>query len=96
MTSPRKPSSNFDFGRNLAELEAIVHQLEDGDIALDRAIAQYEKGAQIAAELQQYLDSAQLKINHIKASFAVADTGPSAANDEAPANESELESDEQL
>lgn len=69
MSPAPKSEPNFDFGRNLDELEAIVAKLERGDLDLNAAMAQFERGAALAVRLQKYLDRAQLKVNSIKASF---------------------------
>lgn len=69
MSPAPKSEPNFDFGKNLDELEAIVARLERGDLDLNAAMAQFERGAALAARLQKYLDRAQLKVNSIKASF---------------------------
>ena len=47
------------FEDNLAELENIVRKLESGDVALEDAIAEFQKGMLLSKELQKTLDSAE-------------------------------------
>ena len=47
------------FEENLADLEAIVQKLESGDVALEEAIAEFQKGMKLSKELQDTLDQAE-------------------------------------
>ena len=47
------------FEENLAELETIVQSLENGEIALEDAIAAVQKGMVLPKELQATLDKAE-------------------------------------
>ena len=47
------------FEDNLAELETIVQSLENGEIALEDAIAAFQKGMLLSKELQATLDKAE-------------------------------------
>ena len=47
------------FEENLAELETIVKKLESGDVALEDAISEFQKGMLLSKELQKTLDSAE-------------------------------------
>lgn len=57
---------DFQFGKQLNELEKIVDALEAGELDLDAAVAQFERGAALADELQKYLAKAELKVKTIK------------------------------
>lgn len=50
------------FEQSLAELESIVHQLEDGQIGLAEALACYEQGVRHLKHCYQLLQSAERKI----------------------------------
>jgi len=50
------------FEDSLAELERIVETLEGGNIPLDRAIAEYEKGVGLLKECCEKLEKADKKI----------------------------------
>ena len=48
-------SDKKTFEENLQELETIVSRLETGDVALEDAIAEFQKGMLISKELQRTL-----------------------------------------
>ena len=52
-------SKDKQFEENLADLEAIVQKLENGDVALEEAIAEFQKGMQLSKDLQKTLDQAE-------------------------------------
>ena len=58
----KKPS----FRKSMDELEALVTELEGGQLDIDEAIAKFEKGSKLAADLSKYLQEAQLKVDKIK------------------------------
>ena len=47
------------FEDNLAELENIVRKLESGDVALEDAIAEFQKGMKISETLRKTLNEAE-------------------------------------
>ena len=44
---------------NLADLEAIVQKLESGDVALEEALTEFQKGMKLSKALQDTLDQAE-------------------------------------
>ena len=56
---------NLSFEDALAELEAIVRQLETGDAPLEESITIYQRGAKLKAHCEGKLKSAQLKVEKI-------------------------------
>ncbi len=60
-----RPVESLSFEDALKELEAIVRQLEDGDVELERSIAIYERGAALKAHCEAKLQAAQLKVEKI-------------------------------
>lgn len=52
-------SDKKTFEENLQELETIVSRLETGDVALEDAIAEFQKGMLISRELQRTLKEAE-------------------------------------
>ena len=52
-------SQEKKFEENLADLEVIVQKLENGDVALEEAIAEFQKGMKLSKELQDSLDKAE-------------------------------------
>ena len=47
------------FEENLAELEAVVTKLEQGDVALEEALSEFQKGMQLSKSLQKTLKEAE-------------------------------------
>ncbi len=61
----RKKSADADkttFEDALAELETIVHQLEDGDIGLAEAMQRYEEGVRLLKRCYSMLEKAERRI----------------------------------
>ena len=52
-------SKEKNFEDNLADLEVVVQKLENGDVALEEAIAEFQKGMKLSKELQASLDKAE-------------------------------------
>ncbi|HEM4291795.1 TPA: exodeoxyribonuclease VII small subunit [Streptococcus suis] len=47
------------FEENLTELEGIVTKLERGDVALEKALAEFQKGMVLSKDLQKTLAEAE-------------------------------------
>ncbi|MGD9906387.1 MAG: exodeoxyribonuclease VII small subunit [Vicinamibacterales bacterium] len=52
-----------DFEAAIAELEAVVRKLEDGDLALETSLALYERGVQLSRYCHARLDEADRRID---------------------------------
>ena len=52
-------SKEKKFEENLADLEAIVQKLESGDVALEEALTEFQKGMKLSKALQETLDQAK-------------------------------------
>ena len=52
-------STKKTFEENLQNLEAIVTKLETGDVALEDAIAEFQKGMALSKDLQKTLEDAE-------------------------------------
>ena len=50
------------FEASLEALEQIVHQLEDGDLPLDRSLELFEQGIRLSRECQERLSQAERRI----------------------------------
>jgi exodeoxyribonuclease VII small subunit len=57
-----KPVEEMSFEEAMAELEAVVGQLERGDVALDASIKLYERGATLKARCEVKLKEAEEKV----------------------------------
>jgi exodeoxyribonuclease VII small subunit len=51
------------FEQSLTELEAVAYELEKGDLSLEKALEQFEKGIVLSKECNQKLEKAEKKIN---------------------------------
>ena len=51
-----------DLEKSLAELETIVATLEEGDIPLEQALKQFEKGIKLSRDCQTALQSAEQRV----------------------------------
>jgi exodeoxyribonuclease VII small subunit len=56
-----------DFATQLAELEKVVTDLES-DIAIEKALALFERGMQLSNECEKFLSSAEQKVEILKRS----------------------------
>ncbi len=62
-----KPVAEMSFEEAMAALEAVVGQLERGDVALEQSIALYERGAALKAHCAEKLRAAEEKVELIRA-----------------------------
>lgn len=61
-----KPVAEMSFEEAMAALEAVVGQLERGDVALEQSIALYERGAALKAHCAGKLKDAEAKVEMIR------------------------------
>lgn len=61
-----KDIAGLSFEEALKELEEIVNKLEQGQGALDDAIAAYARGAELKKHCQAKLEEARLKVEKIQ------------------------------
>ncbi|HEP1249977.1 exodeoxyribonuclease VII small subunit [Streptococcus pyogenes] len=52
-------SKTKTFEENLQDLETIVNKLENGDVPLEEAISEFQKGMLLSKELQKTLQTAE-------------------------------------
>ena len=71
-TAADPPCDEMNFERSLEELEAIVHDLEEGQLGLAEALARYEQGVKHLTHCYKLLESAERKIELLT---SVADDG---------------------
>ena len=57
-----KQEAGFDFETALAELEAIVKELEAGNLNLDKSLELFERGIEMARLCKERLDAAELRV----------------------------------
>lgn len=59
---PKKNEQPASFETALKELEAIVSRLENGDLPLEDALNEFERGVQLARQGQQKLQQAEQRV----------------------------------
>jgi exodeoxyribonuclease VII small subunit len=64
-TKAAEPASALTFEQAFKELDDIVRQLEAGQLALDAALALFERGQALAARCGELLDTAELKVKQL-------------------------------
>ena len=70
--TPETPVEEMTFEQAMAELERVVGQLEGGEVALDRSIALYERGAALKARCEAELKRAEARVEQITTDAAGA------------------------
>ena len=58
-------AKSIDFESALGELESVVTEL-DGELKLDKALELFEKGMKLSKECEQFLKTAQQKVEILK------------------------------
>jgi exodeoxyribonuclease VII small subunit len=58
-------AKSVSFEKSIMDLETIVTQLEKGDLTLDDALKQFEKGIKLARTCQLTLTNAEQKIEQL-------------------------------
>ena len=71
--TPTPPAAEDDaprlaeFESSVAELEALVEALESGEVSLETALAQFERGVVLARQCQSLLKNAELRVDQLLA-----------------------------
>lgn len=55
------------FENSVTELEALVEQLESGDVSLEDALTKFERGVTLSRQCQQLLKDAELRVDQLTA-----------------------------
>ncbi|MFC3023066.1 exodeoxyribonuclease VII small subunit [Vibrio zhugei] len=58
-----KKPENMSFEDTISELDQLVDQLENGELALDDALKKFERGIALARSGQTKLDSAEQRVS---------------------------------
>ena len=70
------PTHPPDFEHALGELEATVDKLEHGDLSLEDALKQFERGVALARDCQASLKQAEQKVEILLQKSATATPEP--------------------
>ena len=62
MTQPTKTGKPESFEKNLERLDAIVRQLEDADLPLEKALQLYEEGMKLSEVCHKQLEEAEGRV----------------------------------
>ena len=65
MTTQNTPVEELTYEQAFTELETIVNNLEIQEHTLEAALAQFERGQELAAHCAALLDKAELKVKQI-------------------------------
>ncbi|BES72660.1 exodeoxyribonuclease VII small subunit [Marinobacter nanhaiticus D15-8W] len=72
-----------DFEKSLNELEALVRDLEQGDLPLEKSLAAFERGVRLTRECQQALRQAEQRVEQlVKVDDDTLETRPFNVDDE--------------
>lgn len=58
-----KKKTGFDYREKAEELEQVVSKLQNPEIEIDEATKLHEAGLKLVAELEQYLNQAEIEIH---------------------------------
>ena len=58
-------TKTIQFEKSIADLDAIVTQLERGELSLESSLKQFEKGIKLARQCQATLSAAEQKIEQL-------------------------------
>jgi exodeoxyribonuclease VII small subunit len=76
-----KKAKSLDFEQALGELEAVVEKLEHGELPLEDALRQFERGIELARSCQAALKQAEQKVEILLARNPEATPEPFAADE---------------
>ncbi len=62
MPEPPAETEHLSFEGSLAELQQIVHDLEEGDLGLEASLARFEEGIRLLRSCYRILEEAEQKI----------------------------------
>jgi exodeoxyribonuclease VII small subunit len=71
-----KKAKSVDFEQALGELETVVERLEHGELPLDEALKQFERGIELARGCQDALKQAEQRVEILLAKTPEADPEP--------------------
>lgn len=62
--------TDFNFTKDLQELEAITSWFESEEVDLDQALTKFERGMTLAAGLKEHLNGVENRVEKIKQKFS--------------------------
>lgn len=73
---PKKAEAPVSFETALQQLEQIVNRLESGELPLEEALNEFERGVQLARSGQQTLQQAEQRVQILLSDDKTADLTP--------------------
>ncbi|MCG7387945.1 MULTISPECIES: exodeoxyribonuclease VII small subunit [Pantoea] len=73
---PKKAEPPASFETSLQQLEQIVSRLESGELPLEEALNEFERGVQLARNGQQTLQQAEQRVRILLSDDKEADLSP--------------------
>ena len=73
---PDQDETPVEFEAALEELEALVTRMEEGELPLEEALRQFERGIRLTRDCQQALREAEQKVDLLMEKAGDADTAP--------------------
>jgi exodeoxyribonuclease VII small subunit len=73
---PRQKKSKPTFEQDLAELEALVETMEQGELSLEESLKSFERGVQLTRSCQKALQDVEQKIEMLVAKSGEAELEP--------------------
>ena len=82
MAATEKSNDLSGLEKSLEELEALVVRLESGDLPLEQALKEFERGVKLTRQCQAALTQAEQKVEILLKKTATAEPTPFADSDE--------------
>jgi exodeoxyribonuclease VII small subunit len=82
MAKAKQESTPLSFEAALTELESVVNRLESGDLPLDDALNEFERGIQLARSGQQQLQQAEQRVHILLSDSVDAELSPFKSGEE--------------
>lgn len=83
---PRKKDVSPDFEQSLNELEALVEQMEQGDISLEQSLQLFERGVKLTRSCQEALKKAEQRVQMLVEQNGESRLEPFDSEDDSPEN----------
>lgn len=71
--------TEYNFTKDLKELEEITSWFESEEVDLDQALAKFERGMTLAAQLKEHLSGVENRVEKIKQKFSSVRAEPDMA-----------------
>ncbi|MEM6459600.1 MAG: exodeoxyribonuclease VII small subunit [Planctomycetota bacterium] len=62
----KTPPEDMDFERAVGQLETLIERIESGEVGLEEAIGQYERGTKLVQRCRSILDTAERRIEELE------------------------------